>query len=352
MTVARADVDGDGHPDLILLYGQLSTRRAKGGFVADRFTLKVLRARGGQLTARIARPDVPPTITAIADVNNRPGDEIFVHQDHLSSGETIGVYTFNGHRLRNAGGPPFFMATRESGSFPAHGFTYGGDSGLHYGFACLRDPARIVQHAFELWSGGENGSWKRTDTTYEWVGAQLVKITVRHTTTQHGFPRGLIGANCGRRARPHASQPSRYPNTIYPPPVKPRYRWGSLGSCASTNGVTPPGPHAQAQALHTLRQFTYDDVAHDRRYTDRAFWPNLPGFGFRGSGLSQGTDRVGPASRSPYASLVGNNCGAKIVRLSLQITIGPTGKHASGALDSYLWLIQRHGHWLLWFSNP
>lgn len=180
VTVRRADVDGDGHRDLILLYGQ-PTRQHTGDYVVPPFTLTVLRANGGQLTTRLgrlARQEGPPTIIAVGSVNNRPGAEIFIEEGGTSSGHGAGVFTFDGHRLRRA-----------------HVFWYRGDSGMQEGFTCHRGhPATIVQHVFELGNGGENGPWKRTDTTYEWIGARLERTTVRHTTTQHGFPARLATA--------------------------------------------------------------------------------------------------------------------------------------------------------------
>lgn len=53
VTVARGDVDGDGRPDLILLYALLSTHRFDGGFTPARFTLKVARASGGTLSIEV-----------------------------------------------------------------------------------------------------------------------------------------------------------------------------------------------------------------------------------------------------------------------------------------------------------
>jgi len=94
VTVRRADVDGDGRPDLILLYGHLSTRRFAGGFIPTGFTLELLRATGGKLTTRVPHPVESPTIDHIRDVNDRAGAEIFIHETHISSGELVGVYTF------------------------------------------------------------------------------------------------------------------------------------------------------------------------------------------------------------------------------------------------------------------
>lgn len=184
VTVRHADVDGDGRPDLVLLYGRLGTRRYKGEFVPMGFELQVLRASGGSLAVRIAHPEQAPVIVSVANVNHRPGDEIFIQQSSISSGSYVGVYTFNGRRLVSAGGPQ-------------GGFAYGGDSAQRYGYVCRAGPrAAIVQHTFILQGGGENGRWQRTDTTYQWVGARLQRTT-KTTTQTHGYPpKQLTVAGC------------------------------------------------------------------------------------------------------------------------------------------------------------
>ena len=180
VTVAYADVDGDGRPDLILLYGDPTTHRVHGLFLPAVFTLKVVRASGGALSTRVPALE-PPTIILLRDVNNRPGDEIFIHETHVSSGEYVGVYAFDGHRLRRAGG---FWG-------------YGGDSAQQYGITChLGDPATIVQHQFLLEGPTMFGRWQRTDTTYLWAGAALRRIGQR-TTQDHGLPpKSLTDVGC------------------------------------------------------------------------------------------------------------------------------------------------------------
>jgi hypothetical protein len=133
VTVERADVDGDGRPDLILLYATLARNQSGTGFVPRRFTLKVVRASGGMLTARVPHLE-NDTILRVRNVNGRPGAEIFIQEGSISSGSFARVYTFDGRRLLRAGG-----------------FTYGGDSASRYGFVCRRgDPATIIQYAFLL----------------------------------------------------------------------------------------------------------------------------------------------------------------------------------------------------------
>jgi hypothetical protein len=180
VTVERADVDGDGRPDLILLYANLGPNNSGTGFVPRGFTLKVVRASGGVLTARVPHLE-NDTILRVRNVNGRPGAEIFIQEGRISSGSFAGVYTFDGRRLLRAGG-----------------FTYGGDSGQRYGFVCRPGrAATITQYAFLLEQGPiATGRWQRTITTHEWHGAQLQRAATT-TTTQLGAPPDRFqGAHC------------------------------------------------------------------------------------------------------------------------------------------------------------
>ena len=186
--VSTAIVDVGGRPDLILLYAQLSSHRLGGGFLPTAFTLKVVHAGGSTATTGIPHPDVNPNIILVRNVNDRPGAQIFVHDFHISSGESVSVYAFDGRELRHAGG-----------------FTYGGDSGQQYGFTCNRRyPATITQHKFLLQTGGPNAMWQQTDIVFTWIGSKL-KRTPQHTSRRRGTvdvgglgfpPRSLTSIGC------------------------------------------------------------------------------------------------------------------------------------------------------------
>jgi hypothetical protein len=184
VTVIRADVDGDGRPDLILLYGRLSHQRIGDLYVPTSFVLKVVRARGGVVKTRIPAPEADPTILEVGHDSDEPGAQLFILVARISSGSSVEVYSLHAGRLTNAG--------------PTLGV--GGDSGAKSGFTCRAgSPTTIVQHGFVLERGGENGWWQRTDITYTWHDATLTQIT-RHTSMRRGLPplsaTGL-GVGCG-----------------------------------------------------------------------------------------------------------------------------------------------------------
>jgi hypothetical protein len=170
VSVVRADVDGDGRPDLILLYAKLSDHKLGKGFVPTIFILRVVRASGGMPSVGVPHLE-NDTIIDVRNVNDRRGAEIFIQEGSISSGSSAGVYTFDGQRLHRAGA-----------------LTYGGDSGQQYGFTCRRGKnAAIVQRQFLLETGGENGRWQVSNTTFTWAGATL-RRTSQHRSYRDGSP--------------------------------------------------------------------------------------------------------------------------------------------------------------------
>jgi hypothetical protein len=178
VTARRVDVDGDGRKDLVLLYS------VAGNQGAEPFTLKVVRAHGPTLSRRIAGflPLVSERIDALANVNDRPGVEIFVHSGHISTFESVALFAFDGTAVRRA-------ITLQTG---------GGDSGIKFGYTCGTVHGRVglVQRFFERASA--SGLWTRTDTSYLWQGARLVRTGPRRTTPLAGGPpRSQVGEHCG-----------------------------------------------------------------------------------------------------------------------------------------------------------
>ncbi len=191
VSVARADVAGDGRPDLIVLYSRLSHERAArlglpaglgAMYVATATMVRVLRAGGGGATARIGRAKAA-AIVAVAHVNADAGDEIFLQVSQVSSGADAVVYGLQDGRLVAAGVT----------------LAYGGDSATKAGFDCLPgDPARLVQRTFELIGPTIHAWWRETDVTYAWQGPRLVKVAER-TFKRLGLPPSRqtdVGAGC------------------------------------------------------------------------------------------------------------------------------------------------------------
>ena len=141
----------------------------------------------------------------------------------------------------------------------------------------------------------------------------------------------------------------RFPSAIYPVPVPPKYRWGSPGKCASTAHVQSPGAHAARFAVQALTRMD-GHLSHDLYYADRAYWPVLKESDQSYKNLPhEGRLTVERASKSSFAPLVKNNCGASIVKYSIDIVYAP--KTGSSAVGGQFWMLKRDGHWLLWFTN-
>jgi hypothetical protein len=174
VTVRRADANGDGRIDLVLLYARLNTR----GLPAAH-ELKVVLASGGTLTVRVPRFAFDgPTIMRLRNLNARPGVEIVVHEAHSTTEELAGVYAIDRGALRRAGGFAFD----------------GEDGGIVFGFTChTRPPATIVQHEFDE-RIPFRGVWDRTDTNYHWVDGRLRRSATRKVKAKPS--RGQIGVHC------------------------------------------------------------------------------------------------------------------------------------------------------------
>ena len=178
LSMREADVDGDGQPDLVLLY----THPIVKGFDYH-FTLKVYRAGGGILTAQLPEADIPAAFKLLRNVNGRPGVEIFIHTGHISTSEEAVIYTFNGAALQRAG------------TFAYDGYDIGE---VQFGITC-HAPKTIVQYEFSTNTPGPAAGriWKELATTLSWHGAAL-KTGATTTTTFRGAnpPARLVGVGC------------------------------------------------------------------------------------------------------------------------------------------------------------
>ena len=156
----------------------------------------------------------------------------------------------------------------------------------------------------------------------------------------------------------NASSPSgRFPPSIYP---LPRYfpAWGSPGGCPSLSGLQTLGPGTRNAAFPTLTRFGRSSLQTDLHLSDRTLWPSLL-LEWRHTsgrpvehGLVSRTDvvKAHPARRSPYAKLIRHNCGAMTLAHSLEFVI--CRRPCYPAERGYMDLLERRGHWLIWFTYP
>lgn len=178
-----ADIDGEGRPDLVLLYARPITGTG-ASLKAYPETLKVIRASGEVVQVHF-KPVVPgPGIVAVRNVNANPGDELFIYGSWISSGAQVQVYSFDAGKLIRA----------------RANLQMGGDSADRFGFNCLRRPIpEIVQRDYSLIGPTIYGRWRLTTYTYDWDGAILHRVN-RQITIHHGWPSGSAirpGAGCG-----------------------------------------------------------------------------------------------------------------------------------------------------------
>jgi hypothetical protein len=172
---AHADVDGNGKPDLVTLRRTSSS----GG------RLQVVLSSGRLLSVNTPTDAVwLPGLVATGNVDGRPGDELLVDVTHVTTAETIYIYTYWHGRLRLAG--------RSS----AYGYDYGTLSGL----TCSVQGSKhfITEHDFSLQPPSVSGHWTRQDTRYVWQGPSL-KLSATHPAYSiQGNPSpALVGVQCG-----------------------------------------------------------------------------------------------------------------------------------------------------------
>ncbi|MGZ4480949.1 MAG: DUF4232 domain-containing protein, partial [Gaiellales bacterium] len=186
---AYADVNGDGRRDLV--------------------TLRHVSASKGQLTVALAvgpRLSVStpsdaswlPGLVATGNVDGRPGEELFVDVAHVTTAESISIYTY------------WQGALVKAGTLSAHGYDYG----ILYGLTCSAQGTRhlITQHDFYMKFGTHQ--WMRQDTVYLWQGPRL-KLLARYAATRiPGQPSpALVGVQCGHvpRTAPNPDPPAPGP---------------------------------------------------------------------------------------------------------------------------------------------
>ncbi len=181
--VRRADIDGDGRRDLIIVYSRLGSQRLppyageppsmRHDYEAKAAFLKVVLNDGTSITARITGVDGArvAAVDAVAHVSADPGGEIFLEVARVSSGATGVAYGFQGGKLVPAG---VYLS-------------YNGDSGVQAGFDCVSgNPPRLIQRYFAFIGPNEfTRSWREQEVVFAWHGPTLVQLSV------HSF-KGLV----------------------------------------------------------------------------------------------------------------------------------------------------------------
>ena len=173
---AHADVNGDGRPDLIALR---KTHKGHGRIEVTLATGRRISVKTSTFAAAL------PALVAVGNVDGRPGEELFVDVEHISTDEFIAVYTYWHGQLRHAGTLPGYSA--HPGLWA--GMTCSARGGKHF----------IIVHQFVLGPVSHPRYWTRQDTDYVWQGPALKLTASRPATRLSGLPSpALVGLHCGR----------------------------------------------------------------------------------------------------------------------------------------------------------
>lgn len=148
---------------------------------------------------------------------------------------------------------------------------------------------------------------------------------------------------------------SVFPASIYPPAAR-FPDWGSPGGCPSLSGVLQPAQATATAAALAAINNRGTTQASNRAVSDRAYWP-IVDESFGGSSAPNAEFRTltpadvtgTPASSTPDADLIRNQCGAATLAASWAVSDLPS---SSPALSTTFYLIDRNGVWLIWRTNP
>jgi hypothetical protein len=185
-SVLRADMTGGGRPDLVVIYGNLSTHRVPGGFEVAGFTLEVVQP-GGRVARTRVRAEPFPWITRVGNIDGVPGDELVLHTEDISSGDGYALATFHGGRIEVMHGALFA----------------GGDSAAKEGFSChvaAGNRPVLISRIMVLLGPTSDGRWRWTVRIYVFHGARLFTIG-RRSFVRRGPPGRRdtpAGEGCGR----------------------------------------------------------------------------------------------------------------------------------------------------------
>ena len=159
----------------------------------------------------------------------------------------------------------------------------------------------------------------------------------------------LIAATAGTGVASGTAS-SRFPPSVYPPPVHGR---GAVSPCPNPEGLAPFTPSVTSAAVESANRYLQLSKAIDLRASDQAWWPQVRAMwrrrGKPAKGLeNQVVDGSEPLDRSGYAVIARFSCGQSLVSKSLQVTVGPRHMRCA-ACRSQLWFVDRRGHALLYY---
>lgn len=135
---------------------------------------------------------------------------------------------------------------------------------------------------------------------------------------------------------------------IYPPAL--RSHGGALKACPSQAGLERFGADARARARKEALGYSSAGRARDLANSDRAWQPSVGSSA--PSGQAMMLDGAGPAARSGYAIIVRHSCGARLLKRSYVVAVGPAqapGTPHCVACISHFFLLDRRGRALIYF---
>jgi len=167
-----------------------------------------------------------------------------------------------------------------------------------------------------------------------------------------------------RSAKPGGTS-GEFPSSIYPPPAS-FPDWGVPSGCPSLSGLRGPGANPTEQILPGLSRFGHVSENEDLHLSDRALWPvvrqywNRPPSVSGVAELTPGDVISQPAAKSEDADAAAKNCGRRTTAKSWAIAVcprrrsgdAPCSPRQSPGLTEHLLLLNRRGHWLIWFMRP
>jgi hypothetical protein len=126
--------------------------------------------------------------------------------------------------------------------------------------------------------------------------------------------------------------------------------------CPNPTGLEKADGLPVETALKVIRAYFSGDENTARQASDPAHWDAMVFAALPGERLeSDWFQAPQPAEASPYAGLVKAQCGQSILDLSWWVVYcyAPCGQpNRSASLANDFFLINRQGHWLVWFMYP